>query len=208
MCRSIKKLRAFTDEDAVVAGMVLRPIEAFKAVGHHMFACGKALKRAGMGCDRGAAEPVDTVLDALKGASKMSGDSVYTFSLGEPAVDFLKIDDSFRVVMDGKGPLGVGLPAGIAAEARDGSYDQGVVGPYAFPVAPILIMAIVVVAAARVRTERWLHGRYLHGDATRSIRTMLAEATRFGELTKACPAGRARVVSLLIPESDTEYAYG
>jgi hypothetical protein len=59
-------LRALTDEDIVVTGMVLRPIEAFKAVSHHVLACAEALKRAGMGCDRRSAEPVDTVLDALE----------------------------------------------------------------------------------------------------------------------------------------------
>jgi hypothetical protein len=84
--------------------------------------------------------------------------------------------------MDRKGSFGVGLAAGVTAEARDRPYDEGIVGPYAFPIALVLILAIVMVATARVRTERWLHGRYLHGDATRSILTMLAEATRFGEL--------------------------
>ncbi len=188
--------------------MVLRPIEAFKAVSYHVFACGKALKYAGMGGDRGSAEPVDTILDALKGTGKVSGDSAYAFALREAAVDFIEIDRSLRVVMDGKGSFGVSLAAGVTAEARDRPYDEGVVGSYAFPIALVLILAIVMVATARVRTERWLHGRYLHGDATRSIQTMLAEATRFGELTKACPAGRTRVVSVFIPESDTEYAYG
>ena len=147
--------------------MVLGPIEAFKAVSYHVFACGKALKYAGMGGDRGSAEPVDTILDALKGTGEVSGDSAYAFALRDAAVDFIKIDDSLRVVMDGKGPLGVGLAAGVTAEARDRPYDEGVVGPYAFPIAPILIMTIVVVATAGVRAEKWLHGRYLHGATTR-----------------------------------------
>jgi hypothetical protein len=137
-----------------------------------------------MGGDRGSAEPVDTILDALKGTGEVSGDSAYAFALRDAAVDFIKIDDSLRVVMDGKGPLGVGLAAGITAEARDGPYDEGIVGPYAFPVALVLILAIVMVATARVRTERWLHGRYLHGASTRSSFSLLAKATRFGELIR------------------------
>ena len=167
MCRPIKELRAFPDEDAVVAGMVLRSIEAFKAVSRHMLACAEALEDVRLGGDGGAAEPIDTVLHALKGAGKVAGNRAYAFALREAALDFLKVDDSFRIVMDGKGSLGVGLAAGVAAEARDGSHDEGVVGPYAFPIALVLIMAIVVVTAARVGTERGLHGGYLHGASTR-----------------------------------------
>jgi len=68
MCRPVQELRALPDEDAVVAGMVLRSIEAFKAVSRHMLAYAEALKDVRLGGDGGAAEPVDTVLDALEGA--------------------------------------------------------------------------------------------------------------------------------------------
>jgi hypothetical protein len=44
------------------------------------------------------------------------------------------------------------------------------------------LKAIVVVGAAGVGTERWLHGGYLHGASTRASYFLLAFAIRFGEL--------------------------
>jgi hypothetical protein len=131
-------LRAFSYDNVVVAWVVLRPVEALKAISHHMLACGETLKDTGLSRDRRAAEPIDPILDALQGIAEVSGYSAYAFALREPAVDFFKIDDSFRIVMDGKGSLRVGLAAGVAAEALDGSHYQGVVEAELFPIALIL----------------------------------------------------------------------
>jgi hypothetical protein len=104
-----------------------------------MLAGGETFKDAGLSRDRRAAEPIDPVLDALQAAAKVAGDSAYAFALREPAVDFFKVDGSFGVVLDRKGSLRVGLAAGVAAEALDGSHDQGVVEAYLAPIALIFL---------------------------------------------------------------------
>jgi hypothetical protein len=53
-------------------------------------------------------------------------------------VDLLEVDYSLGVILYGKGSRRVGLAAGVAAEALDGSYDPGVVEAYLAPIGPIL----------------------------------------------------------------------